>query len=291
MPLNDIDSNEVHRNKISLVGDSFQHISHILALNNSGVSSIIAPNHLSPESKIRHQFAIADDFPEMKEIMQLCGIQHIRPVARGDTDMAIGNSLIALTLYKTHTRFWSALGGVFANSLPININRDAPVAAAEHNIKNIRNILRVLQSEKEVTNIAIYPYGNWFDSGKQVYADTDIPEPNKKHQYLTPSDPGYEEQRNGLKRGAFALSRISNRPLFPVHIQRHNGITYVAVGECINPQTDNTEEEITNPQKYDAAKTREAEYSMQKQYLESMRLLKQQTEREIENSAPSYKTK
>ncbi len=210
----------------------------------AGKRYIFAPNHVEPAAKIRQQTGVADDFPVLKKVLNAVGVRDVRPIARGDTDMHITGPA-SEKLYHAHRAVWSKAGELVADALPVNINAHESSRNMQSNVGNVMRIVDVLKDKE--ANIALYPYAKWFTSGTQdISEDTALPEGGFLRA-VDEGDPAYETWRNSLKRGAFALSRLTDAPVVPVYVEQREGKWSFRVGEPItlsHEQADNGEEEM-----------------------------------------------
>lgn len=287
---------EINKQEYALVGKSLHNLKQVQYWNNSGHYCLFAPNHLEPESSWRRQTAVTDDYPALEKVLTEYGIQKLRPVARGDMDMEIGNDPVKLKVYELHAKLWSLMGKAAANTLPIHINRVEHSIAARQNVGKLKHIIRTIKGDREKnlgrgymdfskvlrgdgrSNVAMYPYGNWFKPGEQEFHDTDIwPHSMEVPEGKEPGEmEGFELWRRSMKRGAFTVARLSEAPLVPIYVTRFEGKFYFNVGKPID--TASLENE----------KPSETDYRIQQEYLAEMRTLKEETENSFERRQEQY---
>lgn len=228
-----------------------------------GKRYIFAPNHLKPASAAREQMALADDFPFINKLLKEAGIEKNQPVARGDMDMTV-EGVVAGTIYQMHRKAFSKAGEVAVGSIPVSINRNEPTLAQQQNVVPVRKIIETLANREG--NITIYPYGNWFESGKQDFSDDVALPAGAFSKQVAMGDDGFDVWRNGIKRGPFAMSRLSGAPVVPVYVEHdaEKGRWTMRVGEPIDAPID--QDESKSPRDLDAA--------MALQYVQLMQQLK-----------------
>ncbi len=228
-----------------------------------GKRFIFAPNHLTPQEEWRNGLALADDFPVLNKVLREAGIVDNFPVARDDADMKVEGP-VSKAVYKAHRAVFSKVGQTVAGSLPMSINSEASSVTKEQNVGNVLDLARVLR-EKE-GNITMYPYGNWYASGEQDFSDDVSLRGDVFMPQVDKGEPGYEEWRASLKRGAFALSWMTGSPVVPVYVENGDGNWVIRIGEPITAPTDvpgTTEKEQHG----------EMERAMAHEYLEQMQAM------------------
>lgn len=206
-----------------------------------GKRFIFAPNHVMPESAFRREAALADDFPVLNKALVEAGIVKNYPVARGDGDLPVDSPLSRL-LYETHRKIFTALGERVAGTAALNINKFDRKLAAKKNVPGLRRIHDILQQKQG--NITFYPFGNWYKSGEQNFSEkTAFPDGHLSKDAKSKGEEGYDEWENRLKRGVFAMSRMTNSPIVPIHVSREGAKWAIRVGEPVEtPQGESKED-------------------------------------------------
>ncbi|MFN7161046.1 MAG: hypothetical protein ACK4NC_05600 [Candidatus Gracilibacteria bacterium] len=223
---------------LELDKETLKNLEYIKTLNLLGKHAIIAPNHIMPDSKMRQQFALADDFPALQKLLKSYGIQKNRPVARGDMDLEIGESKIKYLAYKTHQKVFSLLAKKAVNALPVNINVHEPQLIRKENKDNIQDIIDVLSPDSENTqktdntNVTMYPYGNWYEKNSQEFTDEHIIPKHAQHKSSKDKD-AFEIWRNSLKVGVFQIAALTSSPIIPCYVSKQDDKWKLMIGEPI----------------------------------------------------------
>lgn len=250
-----------HNNDI--IQDPHNVLPRIQQLNAEGKHVLFAPNHLKPEKTLHKLMSMADDFGELKRAMKAHGIDVI-PVMRNDLDMPV-DTKIQEVIYKTHQKIFAVAGKwMTGGGIPVAINSQDPIGAVQSNVSQAKKIVDTLKEDEsdhsQGRNVAIYPYGNWYNSGEQTFETEEalingdsfakMPDPKK--------DPdGFKVWRDSLKKGCFSAARLAQVPIVPVYVERNDKKWTISLGEPIDPP---------------AARNDEIETA--KSYLEAMRDLK-----------------
>ena len=209
-----------------------ENLAAVAELNKQKQFVIFAPNHVSPNSKIRENLALAEDFPKLKELLQQYGLDS-RVVFRGDGDIEVGKSRIMKMIYETHRKIFSALGRAVSGGIPLAINAKEPELAMRRNIPSIKEILKTTKKK----NLTIYPYGNWFKSREQKYDEQ-------------PADTGFvpmkefEKWRTSLKSGFVRIAKLTKAPIMPIYVDNTDGIWRFTFGELIWVDKKESNEEV-----------------------------------------------
>lgn len=226
-----------------------------------GKPYIFAPNHLEPENLGRRLSGVSDDFPVLNKVLRDAGFNKNYPVARGDLDIVI-NSLTE-PLYKAHRKAWTRLGTSIADALPLGVNKYEPSVTQKANAGGIKRIISVLKNREG--NITFYPYGNWVPPGAQDFSDeVSMPE-GSFAEPAAAGEVGYETWFASVKRGAFALSRMTGSSVVPIYVDVQKGKWKIRVGEAIEAPVEVAGER---------AKT-EIEADMANRYVHAMQQLKE----------------
>jgi len=229
-----------------------------------GKRYIFAPNHVKPDSAFRREAALADDFPVVNKVLVASGIVKNYPVARGDGDLPVDGPISRL-VYEAHRKVFSALGTHVAGTIPLNINKFDRKFAARKNIPAIRGIRDIL--EQKVGNITFYPFGNWYGSGEQDFSEaTAFPGGTLMKSAKSKGEPEYDAWENSLKRGVFAMSRMTNSPVVPIHVAREGANWTIRVGEPIETPVGDGKKDI--------------EETMARLYLQQMQTMDAETKKE-----------
>src|SRR3989344_4424432 len=229
-----------------------------------GKRYIFAPNHVKPDSAFRREAALADDFPVLNKVLVDAGIVRNYPVARGDGDLPVDGPISRL-VYEAHRKVFSALGKHIAGTIPLNINKLDRKFAAKKNIPAIRGLRDIL--EQKVGNITFYPFGNWYGSGEQDFSEaTALPSGTFMKAAKSKGEPEFDAWENSLKRGVFAMSRMTSSPVVPIHVARDGANWTIRVGEPIETPGGDDKKDI--------------EETMARLYLQQMQTMDAETKKE-----------
>lgn len=190
-------------------------------MNAAGRHVIFAPNHVSPNSKIKTQLAMAEDYPRLRDVLEENGLP-ASVLFRGDGDIEVGDSRIRRMIYDIHRAIFSRLGRLLTGGVPLNINAREPKLAQNKNFGNVREVLHRLKKQ----NMIIYPYGNWFRAGEQQF-DENLPAEG----YAGMDD--FEKWRQSLKSGFVRFAKMSGCPIVPVYVDNTGGEWKIRFGEPI----------------------------------------------------------
>lgn len=141
--------------------------------------------------------------------------------------MEIGESRVNKIIYNTHRKIFSGLVRFITGGVPIAVNIQAPRYALEKNRPRIREIFSTLAN----TNLTVYPYGNWFESGEQTFHEEDDLQDGAN--FVNVND--FEKWRNSLKIGFIKIAQKSKAPIVPVYVENNNGEWCVIFGKPITP--------------------------------------------------------
>lgn len=181
---------------------------------------IFAPNHVEPNSALRRNLALAEDFSQLKSVLSVRGLD-TSVLFRGDGDMKIGDSAVKKYLYEAHSKVFSALGRAYTGGIPLAINAEEPGVAMAKNLPAMREVMRTL-GEK---NLTIYPYGNWFPAGEQKFEELG------EDGFVSQND--FENWRKSLKSGFIRIAQKTGAPIVPVYVDNTDGNWRMDFGELI----------------------------------------------------------
>ena len=205
-----------------------ENLEAIATLNAQGRTVIFAPNHIAPQgtlATLRRNSAFADDFPVLNKVLEDAGINS-KIIARGDTDMEVGQSKINKIIYNTHRRIFSALVKLITGGIPVAINARDPGYASQVNMPAVRVIFSALKN----TNLTIYPYGNWFESEEQTFEENDDLQDGN---FVDIKD--FDQWRKSLKDGFIKIAKKSGTPIIPIYVENKNGEWCIVFGKPIMP--------------------------------------------------------
>ncbi len=201
-------------------------------INDSGRYVIFAPNHVSPNSKMKTQLAMAEDYPKLRSVLEENGLKS-SVLFRGDGDIEVGNSAVKNVIYDIHRAVFSQIGRLMTGGVPLNINAREPQLAQMNNYPNIREVLRRLKKE----NMIIYPYGNWFKAGEQEF-DEDLVSDG----FAGMDD--YEKWRKSIKSGFIRFAKMSGALIVPVYVDNTGGEWKISFAEPMEVPKDSDNEEV-----------------------------------------------
>lgn len=200
-------------------------------LNAEGKFVIFAPNHVEPNSVIRRNLALAEDFPKLKAVLENVGLE-ASVLFRGDGDMEIGDSKLKELIYDIHRRVFSALGKAYTGGIPLAINAKEPAKAMMRNLGNMREVFKTLKEK----NLVIFPYGNWFPAREQTFEDLENGDFEKME--------NFEEWRKSVKSGFIRIAKKADAEIVPVYIDNTGGNWKIEFAEpmTVDKQTDTLED-------------------------------------------------
>lgn len=221
--------------KITQKGVEVSGLENLLAiqqLNAAGRHVIFAPNHVSPNSKVKTQLAMAEDYPKLRDVLEENGLP-ASVLFRGDGDIEVGDSRVRRIIYDIHRAIFSRLGRLLTGGVPLNINAKEPKLAQRKNLGNVREVLHRLKKQ----NMVIYPYGNWFKAGEQQF-DENLPAEG----YAGMEN--FEKWRQSLKSGFVRFAKMSGCPIVPVYVDNTGGEWKIRFGEPIEAPKETSNEEL-----------------------------------------------
>jgi hypothetical protein len=240
-------------NGVEVVGR--ENIERVKEMNARGVQVMFAPNHVQPNSKIRQNLAMAEDYPRFRGVLKKLGLS-TAVVFRGDTDMEIGKSRVRRLIYDMHRKIAAWIGRVYSGGgIPLAINKKEPEMAAMRNLPALRKIGEVMKKG----NLTMFPYGNWFEARKQEFNDLD-----GREDFVSMKD--YEQWRESLKPGFIQLARKNKAPVVPVYFDNTGGKWVMQFGEPMEvPEL---------PGGYSRAEQKKEDLAVARKYLEQMQVMR-----------------
>lgn len=214
---------------VEIVG--MANLQKVKALNEQGQRVLFAPNHVRPNSKVKQQIAMAEDYPKFKKVLKELGMNSA-VVFRGDGDMEVGKSKVMRFIYDIHRKIFSALGRVVSGGgVPLSINAKEPKLAMGRNVTSIKEMFSTLKEK----NLTIFPYGNWFPAREQKFEDLQTDD------FVPMGD--YEKWRQSLKSGFIRIAKRTKSPIVPVYFDNTDGHWKMEFGEPmeVDEKDDNLE--------------------------------------------------
>jgi len=245
-------------------------LDQVKEMNTNGEHVIFASNHIKPSSEVKQNMAFAEDYPVLQKVLREHGITKVGPVMRGDMDMVIGDSRLKRLQYDVHRKIFSLFMKKGLGAETVHLNKHEKELRKELNVTSKEELNQAVFDK----NIAMFPFGNWFESGEQDFEE-DISLPGGT--FFRSSDQPHEEanpdiRAKAMHEGLFELSDQAQARIIPTYLEVEDGHWHIRFGEPILPPVDDEDRVV-----------------VAKEWLEAMRGLKNEEEEAQERQHPSNK--
>lgn len=211
---------DVYLSQIEQVVDKHSTLDLIRSMNTEWKHVIFAPNHIMPESKIRREMAMSQDYWAIKHALINFDIHSLKIVHIADINRKL-DTFIDKIIYEVVAKSMHIVRNILIDGYPIHMNALDNKTAQKRNYRDMKAILWWLKQD----NLVLFPYGNWWPNGEQEFW-TDESYDTQKRCFFDFEKNGEDIWHNGLKPGFVKLARTGNTGIVPLYIYKNPSWSY-----------------------------------------------------------------